>query len=170
MLNAVIKLFPFQEAMGFPNTLLMLCAENTQTFRCPLSLSSPFVFWGLLVAPVAFRKPYLNTLREATVAQKPRAHFDPCRSEAFFLSWGWASHGSLALPDVWRPGFFLCLILPTPLVNAYILGLWWTWRVSGHQQRKLKISPGNSNPLCIWPKELWHDPEPLCVWWTLSPF
>lgn len=52
------------------------------------------------MAPVAFRKPYLNMLREATVAQKPRAHFDPCRSEAFFI---------LRLSESWKPGPARCL-------------------------------------------------------------
>lgn len=59
-------------------------------------------------------------LREATVAQKPRAHFDPCRSEAFFI---------LRLSESWKPGPARCLetrllpvsILLTPLVIAYIL-------------------------------------------------
>lgn len=52
----------------------------------------------------------------------------------FFLSWGWASHRSLALPDVWRPGSFLCLILLSPLVIASVLSVWsLTWSVSGHQ-------------------------------------
>ena len=71
------------------------------------------------MAATSFRKPHLNTLREATVAQAPRAHFDPCRSEGpFFSSRDWASHGSLALPDVWRPDSFLRLILLSPLVIA----------------------------------------------------
>lgn len=43
------------------------------------------MFQGLLVAPTSFRKPHLNMLREATVAQAPRAHFDPYRSEGLFF-------------------------------------------------------------------------------------
>lgn len=42
-------------------------------------------FWGLPMAPTSFRKAHLNILREATVAQAPRAHFDPHRSEGFFF-------------------------------------------------------------------------------------
>lgn len=59
---------------------------------------------GLLVAPTSFRKPHLNMLREATVAQAPRAHFDPRRSEGpffFFLS--------RRLSESWKPSPARCL-------------------------------------------------------------
>lgn len=72
--------------MGFTNTLLILCGERTD-FQVFIFSPFPasFMFQGLLVAPTSFRKPHLNMLREATVAQAPRAHFDPCRSEGLFF-------------------------------------------------------------------------------------
>lgn len=65
--------------MGFTLPLLALCREHTA-----LLLYLPH-FLTLLVPPAPFRKPYLNILKEAKAAQAPRAHFDPCRSEAFFF-------------------------------------------------------------------------------------
>lgn len=60
------------------------------------------MFQGLLVAPASFRKPHLNMLREATVAQAPRAHFDPGRSEGpfFFIP---------RLSESWKPCPARCL-------------------------------------------------------------
>lgn len=60
------------------------------------------MFWDLLVAQASFRKPYLNMLREATVAHAPRAHFDPCRSEGLFFS-------SWRLSELWKPCPARCL-------------------------------------------------------------
>ena len=75
-----------KSTVGFANVLVILCGEHTN-FQVFIVASFPasFMFQGLLVAPTAFRKPYLNMLREATVAQAPRAHFDPCRSEGLFF-------------------------------------------------------------------------------------
>lgn len=66
-----------------------------------------------------------------------------------FLSWGWASHGSLALPDVWRPGSFLCLILLSPLVIASVLGLEFDlecFRTPREKNRKLAMEIELAHP------------------------
>lgn len=86
-----------------------------------------------------------------------------------FLSWGWASHGSLALPDVWRPGFFLCLSCWRP---------WWSlifWGETGVFQDTNRESSKSGQEIqirfCVWPKPLWHNPEPLLEFdGLLSPF
>lgn len=50
-------------------------------------------------------------------------------------------HGSLALPDVWRPGSFLCLILLSPLVIASVLSGWSStcFRTPMEKNRKLAM-------------------------------
>lgn len=72
--------------MGFTDTLSTVREEGAdfQVFTAAPSPAS-FAFRGLLVAPTSFREAHLNTLREATVAQAPRAHFDPRRSEDLFF-------------------------------------------------------------------------------------
>lgn len=105
--------------MGFTLTLLALCREHTDS---PLYLPH---FLTLLVPPAPFRKPSLNILREAKAAQAPRAHFDPCRSEAFIfsilrLSESWRPWQ----PDVGRPGSFLCLMLSSPMVMVFVILGW----------------------------------------------
>lgn len=71
--------------------LCLLCAQSAQ-----IRPSTCLISWLLLVPPAPFRKPSLNILREAKAAQAPRAHFDPCRSEAFIFS-------ILRLSESWRP-------------------------------------------------------------------
>lgn len=71
-------------SVGFTGTTLWEKGTDFQVFIVAASPAS-FAFRGLLVAPTSFREAHLNTLREATVAQAPRAHFDPRRSEDLFF-------------------------------------------------------------------------------------
>lgn len=125
---------------------LILCGEHTdfQVFTAAPSPAS-FMFWGLLVAPTSFRKPHLNMLTEATVAQAPRAHFDRCRSEGLFFH-----------PEVERVMEALpCQMFgdQAPSCVSSCCRLWWSHRFSRAGARpgvfqdtigeKQKISHGN---------------------------
>lgn len=77
----------------------------------------------MAATPFFFGKAHLNTLREATVAQAPRAHFDPRRSEdLFFCPEVKAAVEVFLCQMLGDRSSFLCLILPpSPSVIALFL-------------------------------------------------
>lgn len=143
--------------MGFVNTLPVLYGEPTNFQEL---IEAHFWFEVCLWLQVLSGKPHLNMLWEATVAQAPRAHFDPCRSEGLFFS----------IPRLWKPCPARCLetrLLPVshPAVafgdRVVSLGL--------EVDLQCFIAPVEKNRKLAMEIELPHPSRHLCTLYTLLP-